>query len=63
VRGINLKTNLITLDFFKNEGFQHIATFERRISHKTLPKRNSSNGKHGCVSDLMNKEYVIVMQR
>lgn len=63
VRGINLKTNLITLDFFKNEGFQHIATFERRISHKRLPKRNSSNGKHGCVSDLMNKEYVIVMQR
>src|SRR3989339_149673 len=63
VRGINLQTNNITIDFFKNNGFNHIETFERKISNKRLPKHNSPNGKLGNKTDLMNKEYIVIMQK
>lgn len=63
VRGINLRTDLITIDFFKAFGFNHIETHDRKISHKRLPRKNSSNGKKGNAADLMNKEHIIVMQR
>lgn len=63
VRGIKLSTDLITIDFFKTRGFKLVEKHERRISNKRLPRKNHSNGKDGSTTDLMNKEYVIVMQR
>ena len=63
VRGVNLKTNLITIDFFRQNGFKHIDTFERKITNKRLPKLNSPNGKNGNKSNLMNIEYVVIMQK
>jgi site-specific DNA-methyltransferase (cytosine-N4-specific) len=63
VRGIKLKTNIITEDFFKEMGFHHIDTFERKITNKRLPKQNSPNGKNGNKNGLMNKEYIIIMQK
>jgi len=63
VRGVNLQTNDITIDFFKLNGFNHIETFERKISNKRLPKHNSPNGKLGNKTGLMNKEYILIMQK
>lgn len=63
VRGTRLQTDLITSDFFKANGFTHIETFERNISSKRLPKKNSSIGKEGHKTTLMNKEYIVIMQK
>lgn len=63
VRGIKLSTDLVTIDFFKANGFKKIEEYDRRISNKRLPRKNSSNGKKGNTTELMNKEYIIVMQR
>jgi tRNA G10 N-methylase Trm11 len=63
VKGINLRTDLITIDFFKQEGFNHIETFERQILNKRLPRNNSPNGKNGNKKSLMNFEYIIIMQK
>ncbi len=63
VRGINLRTDAITHDFWESFGFHHISTIKRNILNKRLPKRNSTNGKEGSVGELMNLEYIIIMQR
>jgi tRNA G10 N-methylase Trm11 len=63
VKGVNLRTDLITIDFFKQNGFKHIETFERQILNKRLPRKNSPNGQNGNKKNLMNTEYVIIMQK
>ncbi len=63
VRGVNLNTDKITIDFFKECGLNHVETFERKILNKRLPKHNSPNGKNGNKNSLMNMEYVIIMQK
>jgi hypothetical protein len=63
VRGTRLKTDIITSDFFIANGFSHIETFERNITSKRLPKQNSSTGKEGQKTTLMNKEYIVIMQK
>ena len=63
VRGIRLQTHEITKDFFEHNGFSHIETHDRIISNKRMPKMNSSVGKQGNKTDLMNKEYVVIVQK
>lgn len=63
VRGTRIPTNIVTKEFFQEHGFTHLETFERVISNKRMPKKNSSTGKEGEKSNLMNKEYVIIMQK
>ena len=63
VRGITLPTHIITKEFFEENGFTHKYTFERNISSKRLPRRNSPIGVTGHSSDLMNHEYIVVMQK
>lgn len=63
VKGITLKTDVITRDFFLEKGLKHIDTFERKISSKRMPRQNSPNGQSGKKQDLMNTEYIVVMQK
>ena len=63
VKGVQLPTDLITRDFFKQQGFNHIGTFNREISSKRMPRTNSSVGKRGKTGTLMNTESIVVMQK
>ena len=63
VKGITLKTDRITQDFFEQLGFNHIETIERKISNKRMPRKNSPGGIAGETKTLMNKEYIVVMQK
>ena len=63
VRGVRISTNIATQDFFEEFGFSYIDSHERLISNKRMPKKNSSLGLKGKTSNLMNKEFVIVMQK
>ncbi len=63
VKGITLKTHAITRDFFLYNGFVHVNTFERKISSKRMPRKNSPTGTAGETTSLMNKEYIVVMKR
>lgn len=63
VRGVTLKTDLITKDFFEQNGFRHIETFERNISSKRMPRLNSSTGVRGETNSLMNTESIVIMQK
>jgi len=63
VKGVTLKTDKITQDFFEQAGFHHIKTIERKISNKRMPRKNSPVGVTGKTKTLMNKEYIVVMQK
>lgn len=63
VKGITLQTHKITQDFFEQAGFNHIETIERKISNKRMPRKNSPVGITGETKTLMNKEYIVVMQK
>jgi hypothetical protein len=63
VRGVTLKTDRITREFFEENGLNHIGTFDRKISSKRMPRKNSPAGIVGKTKTLMNKEYIIVMQK
>jgi len=63
VRGVKLSTDKITADFFAQNGFEYVGTYDRAISNKRMPKQNSSTGKMGQKNSLMNMEHVVVMQK
>lgn len=63
VRGVKLKTSDFTRKMFEENGFSHLETFQRAISSKRMPRKNSSVGIEGKKSDLMNKEYVVVLKK
>ena len=58
-----LHTDIITKDFFEENGFKHVQTFTRKISSKRMPRRNSSVGIAGKTAPLMNTESIVVMQK
>jgi len=63
VKGQILQTDIITQDFFQQFNFRHIDTFYRKISNKRMPRYNSSTGKKGEKTELMNTESIIVMKK
>lgn len=63
VKGIRMSTDIITKDFFTNYGFNHLGTFNRKISSKRMPRNNSSVGKSGIKTSLMNTESIVIMQK
>jgi site-specific DNA-methyltransferase (cytosine-N4-specific) len=63
VKGVTLKTDLITRDFFEQAGFKHIDTIGRKISYKRMPRKNSPGGVTGETKTLMNKEYIVILQK
>lgn len=63
VKGKEIPTSEITKDFFSQYGFNHVDTFTRKISGKRMPRQNSPSGNSGEKGHLMNKEYIVVMQK
>lgn len=63
VKNIELPTDKFIAQLFKNNGFQHITTIERKISNKAMPTRNSPTNKIGILSNTINKEYIIVCRK
>jgi site-specific DNA-methyltransferase (cytosine-N4-specific) len=63
VKGVTLKTDQITKYFFEQAGFKHIETIQRKISSKRMPRKNSPAGIVGETNNLMNKEFIIILQK
>ncbi|PKP10442.1 MAG: DNA methyltransferase [Bacteroidetes bacterium HGW-Bacteroidetes-4] len=63
VRSQKVQTSEITKDFFLQNGFGHIETYKRKISGKRMPRQNSPTGNSGEKENLMNTEYIVIMQK
>lgn len=63
VKGIVLPTSCAIKDFFENNGFCHVGTFERAIPNKRMPSKNSPSNVVGMLEETMTKEHIVIMRR
>jgi hypothetical protein len=63
VKNIQLPTDQFIAEKFEENGFNHLITYERAISNKSMPKRNSPTNKKGKTGKTMLFEYIVVCSK
>ncbi|MFN3599301.1 MAG: hypothetical protein ACK4VK_06170 [Aquificaceae bacterium] len=63
VKGLELPTDIITVDFFQSEGFEHVKTIVREISNKRMPLLSSPSNIKGNVDFTMRYEYIVILKK
>lgn len=63
VKDVQIPLDYITVEFFENNGLEHLNTFVRRIPNKRMPSKNSPTNKTGELASTMVNEYIVVMQK
>ncbi|WP_423910467.1 DNA methyltransferase [Candidatus Spongiihabitans sp.] len=63
VKDINIPMDLITQDFFENNGFGHLETIIRNIPNKRMPSENSPSNIPGKKSTTMKNEFIVVFEK
>ena len=63
VKGINIPTDLITKNFFENNGFKHLETIIRNIPNKRMPSQNSPSNIPGQKSTTMKNEFIVICEK
>lgn len=62
VKSVKLPTDKFIAEQFCNNGFDHLFTYERNISSKAMPSKNSPTNVAGKSKATMHKEYIVVCQ-
>ncbi|MCL2180606.1 MAG: modification methylase, partial [Treponema sp.] len=62
VKNVVLPTDQFIAETFENNGFKHIITYERALSNKAMPSRNSPTNIAGKTVNTMLYEYIVVCQ-
>jgi 16S rRNA G966 N2-methylase RsmD len=60
VKNIYLPTDQFIAETFEENGFKHVITYERAISNKAMPSRNSPTNEVGKTVNTMLYEYIVV---
>ena len=63
VKNITLPTDQFIAEQFEQKGFQHILTYERALSSKSMPLKNSPTNIAGKKAKTMHREYIIVCRK
>jgi len=63
VKGIELPTDKICADFFKQYGFIHEITLVREISNKRMPVQTSPTNIKGQKASTMKYEYIVILKK
>ena len=63
VKGYTLPTDQFIAHTFEKNGFDHVFTYERIISNKSMPLKNSPSNITGETCDTINKEFIIVCRK
>ena len=63
VKGVRLPTDQFIAECFENNNFKHLITYERLLSNKSMPKKNSPTNKAGATRATMNYEYIVCCER
>ena len=63
VKDINIPTDVITKDFFEENGFKHLETIVRNIPNKRMPSQNSPSNIPGKKSTTMKNEFIVVCEK
>jgi 16S rRNA G966 N2-methylase RsmD len=63
VKNIQLPTDQFIAEKFEQNGFRHLVTYERALSNKSMPSKNSPTNKTGETVNTMLWEYVVMCEK
>ncbi|GAB6013014.1 DNA methyltransferase [Viscerimonas tarda] len=63
VKNVQLPTDQFIAEKFEENGFKHIVTYERALSNKAMPSRNSPTNEAGKTVNTMLFEYIVVCEK
>ena len=63
VKNVQLPTDQFIAEKFNQNGFKHLITYERALSNKSMPSRNSPTNEAGKTVNTMLWEYVVVCEK
>ena len=63
VKNVLLPTDQFIAEKFEENGFKHLVTYERALSNKSMPSRNSPTNIVGKTVNTMMYEYIVVCEK
>jgi hypothetical protein len=63
VKNVLLPTDQFIAEKFEENGFKHLITYERALSNKFMPRRNSPTNEKGKTVNTMLFEYIVVCEK
>jgi tRNA G10 N-methylase Trm11 len=63
VKNVQLPTDQFIAEKFEENGFKHLITYERALSNKSMPRKNSPTNEKGKTVNTMLSEYIIVCEK
>jgi 16S rRNA G966 N2-methylase RsmD len=63
VKNVKLPTDQFIAEKFEEQGFRHLTTYERALSSKSMPSRNSPTNEAGKTIATMLWEYIVVCEK
>jgi hypothetical protein len=63
VKNVQLPTDQFIAEKFVENGFRHLATYERALSNKVMPSKNSPTNIVGRTVNTMLSEYIVVCEK
>jgi predicted RNA methylase len=63
VKGVQLPTDQFIAEKFEENGFKHLITYQRAISNKAMPSKNSPSKVPSKTADTMLSEYIVVCEK
>jgi predicted RNA methylase len=63
VKGVQLPTDQFIAEKFEESGFRHLITYQRLISNKAMPSKNSPSNIPGKTANTMLFEYIVVCEK
>ena len=63
VKNVQLPTDRFIAEKFEENGFVHLHTYERALSNKVMPSRNSPTNETGKTVNTMLYEYIVVNEK
>jgi hypothetical protein len=63
VKKVQLPTDQFIAEKFEENGFKHLVTYERAISNKAMPSKNSPTNEPGKTVNTMLFEYIVVCEK
>jgi 16S rRNA G966 N2-methylase RsmD len=63
VKNVQLPTDQFIAEKFEKHNFKHLITYERALSNKAMPSRNSPTNKAGKTVSTMLYEYIVVCEK
>lgn len=63
VKNVQLPTDQFIAEKFEENGFKHLTTYERLLSNKVMPSKNSPTNEAGKTVSTMLYEYIVICEK